>query len=137
MLDVFIKAGADINKATDEGETALMRAASRAHLACVNLLINAGADVNISFGADSRFVGRTALGLAVEHIYLDGFYQFPRFQRVNRVKRLLQAGAHVNKENNRGQNALLYIIARMGKAYINRPRNRELMLLLFIAGTLK
>ena len=46
MVKALIEAGADVNKAADDGETPLYTAASNGHEAVVTALIEAGADVN-------------------------------------------------------------------------------------------
>ena len=46
VVKALIEAGADVNKAADDGETPLYTAASNGHEAVVTALIEAGADVN-------------------------------------------------------------------------------------------
>ena len=46
MVKALIEAGADVNKADDDGETPLYMAAWNGHEAVVKALIEAGADVN-------------------------------------------------------------------------------------------
>ncbi len=48
MVRALIQAGAEINKAAENGETPLYTAAERGHEAVVRALIEAGADVNKS-----------------------------------------------------------------------------------------
>ena len=46
MVKALIEAGADVNKARNDGWTPLYSAASKGHEAVVKALIEAGADVN-------------------------------------------------------------------------------------------
>ena len=45
-LELFLKAGADVNKRDQQRRTVLHMAAEGCHYECVNKLINVGADVN-------------------------------------------------------------------------------------------
>ena len=44
MIEVLVKAGADINSKTDDGRTPLYQAAFRGHPHCVEKLLSLGAD---------------------------------------------------------------------------------------------
>ena len=79
-LDSLIKAGIDVNEFTGNGETALMGVAGREHFACVNLLLNAGADVNASFETIFDGTERTALRCAVLDRY-GGFVYYKLSQK--------------------------------------------------------
>src|SRR6185436_8706011 len=57
MIETLLKAGADPNTATPEGETVLMTAARTGNAAAVNLLLSHGANVNAAEG----WLGETAL----------------------------------------------------------------------------
>ena len=46
-MSLLVEAGANVNAASDVGNTALHYAASRGSLACVEVLLAAGADVNV------------------------------------------------------------------------------------------
>lgn len=60
LVRALLAAGADVNAASEDGETALVRAASKGHLHIVQLLLEAGADPNAR-----REDGFNALGVAV------------------------------------------------------------------------
>ena len=59
MLRALIEAGADVNKAMDNGATPLYMAAQNGHEAVVRALIEFGADVN-----KARDNGRTPLSVS-------------------------------------------------------------------------
>ncbi len=84
ILAVLLKAGADVNFATD-GDTPLMIAAENGHSEIVKLLLKTGADVNAS-----RETGSTPLYLASLNDHSEI------------VKLLLKAGADVNASHENG-----------------------------------
>ena len=45
-MEFLIKEGVDVNYQTIAGNTAMIRAAECGHLACLQILLKAGADVN-------------------------------------------------------------------------------------------
>jgi ankyrin repeat protein len=59
VLRALIEADADINKATNDGSTPLIKAAEKGHKAVVRALIEADVDVN-----KAKDDGGTALGIA-------------------------------------------------------------------------
>jgi len=85
-----IQAGADMNIKNEDGETALTLASSMGLTDIVELLIDAGVNVN----AKSEYLGMTALMLASEFGHLDI------------VELLIEAGADVNIKNKSGGTAL-------------------------------
>ena len=85
VVKALIEAGADVNKAKNDGETPLYMAASNGHEAVVKALIEAGADVN---KADDD--GWTPLYMAAANGH----------EAV--VKALIEAGADVNKARDDG-----------------------------------
>jgi uncharacterized protein len=60
MIELLLANGADVNKRSEHGQTALYEAAMNGHVDCVKVLIAAGADVN---SANSS--GKTSLHVAV------------------------------------------------------------------------
>ncbi|QHV14412.1 hypothetical protein C5O10_08730 [Akkermansia muciniphila] len=78
----MLKAGADVNAKTKDGETALMLAVDEGHTSCVKTLLEVGSDVN----AENKN-GWTALMAAVAK------------SNVDCVKVLLEAGADVNAKD--------------------------------------
>lgn len=61
IVELLIRAGADVNKKNVFGETALIRAAGNGYPESVKLLLQAGADIN------ATYCGLTPLMLADEH----------------------------------------------------------------------
>ena len=120
-LDLFIKAGADVNMTDTMGNTLLHRAAECGHWECLRLILNAGADVNAT---DED--GTTALMLAIS---VGGGYPLcPTISRIKWAQLLLKSGAHVNKRNKASQNALDTYLASHNEI------NKDLAMLLFAAG---
>jgi ankyrin repeat protein len=123
-VDLFLKAGMDVNARGHDGSTGLMLAASGDYLETVRLLIDKGADVNaknydgytalmfvstkgdlemaqllIKSGADVNalnIAGESALMIAA----LNGKLEMARL--------LIEEGADVNARSNRGETALKY-----------------------------
>ena len=111
-----MESGADVNTCSDNGETALMRAAWRCDIECIYQLLQAGADVNIE--AED---GSTALLMAVEG-------PGTKVELIQCIKMLFRAGAHVNRTNKHGLNAL--------EIYISRGKNvnKNVAMVLFAGG---
>ena len=96
-LKFDIQSGANLNRQGSEGRTALMEAAFEKDHKSVQILINSGADVNCV-----SETGFTLLMWAACNQWHPGILCF---------KRLLREGAHVNKINKFGQNALQISVA--------------------------
>ena len=107
-VDLLIKAGAEINRASIEGKTVLMYAVIKHRVNCVDVLISAGADVNV---IDSH--GNTP-------------FIFSCYCGVNTAKLLLQAGAKINMVNASGQNALQYLLL------LDSPTSPDKTMVLFL-----
>lgn len=92
MIKLFLDAGADVNQADNEGETALQFAfaASKLNAESVKLLLTAGADVN-----HANNQGKTAI---FEVCFDCGAVPF--------LKNLIDAGADVNHADNNGRTML-------------------------------
>ena len=99
-LELLIKEGADVNSIISNGQTLLMYAAHNGNLSFVNLLIEAGADVNAQSGTEET--GDTALILASQS------------QAPECVKSLIAAGADLNKCGQNGNTALIEAIQANG-----------------------
>jgi hypothetical protein len=89
IVDLLLKAGADVNKERKQGGTAIYLASQNGHADIVRLLLAAGADVNKALDS-----GNTSLIIASS----DGNTEI--------VRLLLAAGADVNKANNNGITSL-------------------------------
>lgn len=100
IIELFIKAGIDVNAKDERGASALILASYAGNLELAKLLIEEGADVNAK---DEE--GVTALMWASAN----GDYEL--------VELLIKKGADVNAENNRGSTALGWASAA-GKASI-------------------
>lgn len=87
-VESLLRAGADVNSATESGETPLIRAASKGHAAVVRALLAAGSDPNAE-----REDGFTALGVAVFFGYADV------------VQALLEGGADPSAKGRLGASA--------------------------------
>ena len=97
-VDILLKAGADVNNRTDDGETALLAAVTESNtndeekdrVKTVNILIKAGADVNIKNKRD-----QTTLFYASDYMCMN---------------MLVEAGADVNITDYNGNNALHFLV---------------------------
>ena len=140
-LRFLLNEGAEVNVVDHSwlNASALAHAAWQNHVKCVNMLIEAGADVNkgnslllacekghlqcvvllIEAGADVN---------AVEDCYNTAMFKALEGDHIETVKMLLRAGAHVNKKNVFGYNALQHYIAQ------HRTRTKEMLMLLIAAG---
>ena len=95
-LELLIKEGADVNSMISNGHTLLMYAAHKGNLTFVNLLIEAGADVNAQTGTNEN--DGTALIFAAQS------------QAPECLKSLIAAGADLNKQGRNGNTTLVEAI---------------------------
>ena len=112
FYQMFIAAGVDVNAKMSEscgGETPLMQCLGNCQYDCAELLIKAGADVNITCEDNLA----TALF---------------RAQETDGVKLLLRSGARINVRNKEGKNALEQELSR------KRRKLEEYYLVLFATG---
>jgi len=91
-LRELLARGGDPNAVDGEGMTAMMMAAGRGHLNCVQVLVESGADINLQ---DKR-KGLTALKFAVGEA------------RVDVARYLLDQGADVNETDHFGRTGLMF-----------------------------
>ena len=117
VINFLRQHGADMNMQDSNGSTALIHAAYYGYNTCIKPIVEAGADVNVS-----NKEGYTALMAAA------GSTRMPEANIYNTVRFLLQLGAHVNRYNTMGQNALQHHIAK------DFWRSKQIALLLFAAG---
>ena len=125
-LQEWLQKGADPNARKHSGETILMHRAQYGHLESMQILIEAGADVNAStisrheHGLES---GVTPLMLAVMNI------RAPAERRIAAVQTLLSSGADVNAESETGRTALRACFGFMNPAdqSFSRPLTPEQM----------
>ena len=116
-MRLLIDAGANVNIQHDNGYTALMQTTSNGFGDITKMLTDAGADVN---AIDDK--GRTALMYAARCVFPSGEGETP----FKCVQTLLGAGAHVNRRDKHGKNAL--------KTYLKNGSNVTLIKLLLAAG---
>ncbi len=90
MVEILIKAGANIDKQNSSGDTALIAASRIGNIEIVKYLIKAGADID-----KQNSSGDTALIAA------------SRIGDIEVVKYLINAGADINKQNSSGDTALI------------------------------
>ena len=111
----LIKAGADVNATGEDGVTCLLVACRHGYTECVELLIQQGADVNISDKEQN-----SPLIFTVAYWVNDNTLPC--------LKLLFRAGAYVNRIDNCGKNALTVHFTGSKKV------NRRAVLLLLAAG---
>ena len=106
----------------DKGQTALMLAAYEGHSKCVELLIKAGADVNVTdnAGGSALHVQRRSKTFQIECV---GIHTC--------VKLLLRSGAKINITDQDAMNALTSYVKESQRCELFEPK---IAMLLFVAG---
>ena len=107
-LKLMIQSGADVNIRGNRDRTALMEAGVEKDHKSIHILIDSGADVNCTTDT-----GLTALMFTA---WCDQWRE-----STLGVKRLLSSGAHVNKINKFGQNALKFLWPQIPR-FVTRKR---------------
>ena len=125
-LKLIIQSGVDVNIRGNRDRTALMEAAVEKDHKSIHILIDSGADVNCTTDT-----GLTALMFAA---WCDQWHESTLC-----VKRLLRSGAHVNKINKFGQNALQISVASnttfcYKKGDYGKHYGKDVIMLLLAAG---
>ena len=90
----FLKSGADVNEADEDGCTALMHAARFGHSDCLTLLLTEGATAN-----------------ALDKKGVDALYYASVSNSPDCVQLLIEAGADVNNPHKDGGRAIHYAVA--------------------------
>lgn len=103
ITKLLLKAKAKVDNTGPDGETALLRASSNGNIAVMKILINAGANVNVSH--------KSNLG---SPLYMASFYDKPEAVRL-----LLKHGANINYLN-MTKDTPLYIACHQGHTEIVR-----------------
>ena len=105
VADVLIKHGADVNKATPDGKTALVIAYERRNFAAVELLLRSGADPNVKV----LHIDPNSYVSRYQPVHIAGVPLLILAARSGDdavVKMLLQYGAEVNWRNDDGNSVL-------------------------------
>ena len=97
-VEEAFKEGADVNMKNDNGVWFLLVASGHGNARMVNLLLEKGIDVNITDDYDYNNNNNTALSTAVINAKYDV------------VELLIEKGADINKENNKGDTPLIHAI---------------------------
>ena len=97
-IEEAFKEGADVNMKNDNGAWFLLVASGHGNARMVNLLLEKGIDVNITDDYDYNNNNNTALSTAVINAKYDV------------VELLIEKGADINKENNKGYTPLIHAI---------------------------
>ena len=95
-IEEAFKEGADVNMKNDNGVWFFIVASGHGNARTVNVLLEKGIDVNIT--DDYNFNNNTALSIAVINAKYDV------------VELLIEKGADINKENNKGDTPLMHAI---------------------------
>ncbi len=95
-IEEAFKEGADVNMKNDNGAWFFIVASGHGNARTVNVLLEKGIDVNIT--DDYNFNNNTALSIAVINAKYDV------------VELLIEKGADINKENNKGDTPLIHAI---------------------------
>ncbi|MBD2744760.1 ankyrin repeat domain-containing protein [Coleofasciculus sp. FACHB-1120] len=96
-----IEKGIEIDAIGSNGQTALMYAANYVHIPVVQILIDAGAELDILSEEDGLGEGKTALMHVAESFFATG-------KRAEVVKMLVEAGANINLKGKDGRTALMW-----------------------------
>ncbi len=135
ILELLIKAGANVNEADENQYTPLMRAIQSNSFECFTELLKAGASVNTTEGSDSsplsvaveldrhEFLTKLVRHKADVNRTLDGLSVLAVAARIVCdwcVTRLLQAGAQVNTLCSDGASSLLYAVQGSSESCVKR-----------------
>ena len=114
IVNLLKEAGADVNAVNMNGYTALTAAITVGNMDCIEALVNTGADVNtVDVNGNSALIVAAGSGCS---------------RRSQSIRLLLQAGAHVNKRNKLGLNALEQYLTQHASV------SKQIALLLYAAG---
>ena len=158
-LELFVQLGADVHAKTDKGKTPFFAAAENGKYECIKKLIELGADVNIKDDENCPPVFFVAMkgfheclkfliqsGADVNCVSIKNFTSLMfaawcdnKLSSKLCVKYLLRAGAHVNKINQFGQNALQISVATKTTFFFFQAEcddhyGKDVVILLLAAG---
>ncbi len=102
LVRLLIDAGAELDRPDETGKVALTYAAGKADTRIVSQLLAAGADADGVWGNDL-----TPLMWAAGHAN-----DAPRLAAIETAEMLLDAGANISRQDNRGRNALMIAASR-------------------------
>ena len=128
-VKLLLRAGANVNMRTIHGHSALTHAAENDSTAICAELIRAGADVNVATNQGATPLMCASISYSIKLSYFNKPVGTDFMNSgVETVKLLLRAGAHINRVNRDGHNALQSHILDCD------PVCEELALLLYAAG---
>jgi ankyrin repeat protein len=132
IVQILLRAGADVNEKDVNGFTALMLSAYSGHADVVKILLEAGADVNVRdiYGDTPLIEAAMSGNMETVTIFLDAgadidafnaknadgstpLMRAARSSNIDGVKLLLQLGADVDARDDDGNTALLYMITHL------------------------
>ena len=128
IMKLLLDGGADVNRPHPDSDTIpLVRSAYFRAFKSVDVLIKAGADVNIlDKDGDSALINAVSTPDDIEFDYVPDDDGSENDNREKCVKLLLQAGADVNISNRTGITALIYSVdegCRKWNGYMSREAN--------------
>ena len=128
MVKRLVEAGADLNKCDWNGKSVIHWAVNWSGN-CLNLLIELGADVNIVNNDGKTVLMLSAASSRAQQQSASSELTDSEIHMIERLLRLLKAGAQIGHFDNKGRNALHLSITREPEGNL-----KELQMILYAAG---